>query len=700
LKNTFFKQIKTILFAKTLLFCSAFFIISLISSDFAFSKEQMSKKLWGSSLSGQEAFLKSIKSHIENKNYEEAFKEARNVENSKFGKELIELVLWSKYSDPDTFKSDSKIKISFNDVSRFIIDNEYYPNLNKIINNIEDYIVSQEIPYIVTQQYFKIDKPYNLKTKIYYIKSKILYLKTASLSEEEKKRAVDEVHHLISNIWIEGDFSEDEEKEFLNDYKNYLTEADHIKRIDYLLWNDKISQANRIMEFVSVDYQRLFNAILKIKKYPKSIRKIVMAVPRDLRNNENLLYSQVRWLKAKDKISSLIKLMLKLPKNSQYPEKWWGLRHLYAREMLKVKKYDTAFNIVRYHNLPPNSSSFWEAEWTSGWIGLRFADEPKAAYQHFLNLYNNVRQPVTLARASYWLGMSAQELGNKKDAIKWYKVAAQYPIFFYGQLAIHKYRLLDPFEAKNHAILPEEPKISFFDVRSQSRLKALKTAYLLKKIGKDDEASDIFKSLISNEKDRGKIAVIMKLVNELDDIKLEVEISREAAKRNVFFIRDKFQIIKEISDDEYAPLVHAIVKQESGFAPMAVSRVGALGYMQLMPATAKLVAKDLGVRYSKRKLASDIKYNVRLGSFYIKKLIDRFEGSEMLAIASYNAGPSNAKRWINEFYDPRKEKDLDKVVDWIELITYSETRNYVQRIMENLIVYKYLMSRQNYDSVQ
>jgi soluble lytic murein transglycosylase len=158
--------------------------------------------------------------------------------------------------------------------------------------------------------------------------------------------------------------------------------------------------------------------------------------------------------------------------------------------------------------------------------------------------------------------------------------------------------------------------------------------------------------------------------------------------------------VREVMNDEYAPLVHAIIKQESGFAPTAVSQVGALGFMQLMPDTAKLVAKEISIPYDKKKLATDISYNIRLGSHYIKKLIDRFNGSEMLAIASYNAGPNATQRWINEFYDPRKVDDLDKVVDWIELITYSETRNYVQRIMENLIVYKYLMSRSNYDSVQ
>ena len=194
--------------------------------------------------------------------------------------------------------------------------------------------------------------------------------------------------------------------------------------------------------------------------------------------------------------------------------------------------------------------------------------------------------------------------------------------------------------------------------------------------------------------------MIMKIVGEIGDRQLDAKISRIASKKNVFFVREKFQIVKEVMNDEYSPLVHAIIKQESGFAQMAVSHVGALGFMQLMPGTAKLVAKDLGIKYDQKKLVHDIHYNVRLGSFYIKKLIDEFNGSEMLAVASYNAGPNATKRWINEFYDPRLEKDYNKIVDWIELITYSETRNYVQRIIENMIVYKYLMSRNNYDQLK
>ena len=202
----------------------------------------------------------------------------------------------------------------------------------------------------------------------------------------------------------------------------------------------------------------------------------------------------------------------------------------------------------------------------------------------------------------------------------------------------------------------------------------------------------IFKDFIKNSDSAGEVAIAMRLVSEFGDFEMDSKVSRAAEKKNVFFIRRKFKILKEVEDKDNSALIHAIIKQESGFVPSALSRVGAVGYMQLMPATAKNVAKDLGLSYNRRKLSRNAAYNIKLGSHYIKQMVDRFDGSKMLAIAAYNAGPHNSDRWIDEFYDPRETKDIDKVIDWIELITYSETRNYVQRIMENLIVYKYIMS--------
>jgi soluble lytic murein transglycosylase len=669
------------------------------------SGKAVSQKLWYGISSSDLEVLKKVFVAIERQNYDEALRlapelkhqnsEGQKVERPDFYEAVRDIILWNKFGG----KIDVK-KTSFSDISRFVNDNPFYPNLIEIRRNAEKVAISNNIPYQSSEQYFNSNPATTPESKVYLLQSKINFLSTSKEPEDKKEKERQDVKNMISNIWTKENFSEEEEKNFLEKYRDQLSEVDHINRIERLLWENKNNDAKRLFALVSEDYRALFNAIITLQDSPKFIDPVVFSVPRKLRNNEGLVYRRILWYKSKDQQDNLIELMLELPKDSRFADKWWSLRRLYAREMIKQKKYKVAYELVSGHNLPKTSSDFWEAEWTAGWISLRFLDKPKEAYKHFDTLYKNVSQPVTLARAAYWLGMASQAMNNDYRAIEWYKEAAKYPIFFYGQLAIHKHRSLDPIGAQDDIILPKDPDVTGRDIAKISESRAAQIAYLLAITGDKTNATKIFEWLVNTAPTEGQIAVVMRIINEIGDRQLDARISRVAAKKNVFFIKDKFQIVKEVSNDEYAPLVHAIIKQESGFAPTAVSQVGAIGFMQLMPTTAKLVAKDMGIKYDNKLLATDITYNVRLGSHYIKKLIDRFDGSEMLAIASYNAGPNATQRWINEFYDPRKEKDLDKVIDWIELITYSETRNYVQRIMENLIVYKYLMSRSNYDSVR
>ncbi len=658
-------------------------------------------KLWREVTAADFEIITKIGSALEKQNYSEAMnfaaqmKEKNQDSKSDFSEALKEIILWNKF----TSKPNSET-VSFSDISRFVSDNPFYPNISELRRNVERVAIANNIPYQSSEKYFYSNPAGTTESKIYLLQSKINFLLRSKESEEQKIKVRNEIQNLISNIWVKENFSAEEEKNFLQKYKDQITETDHINRIDRLLWDGKITDANRIMNFINDDHKKLFTAVIELQDSPKYIDKIILSVPRKLRANEGLSYRRISWYKSKDKLDELLDLMLDLPKQSQFSEKWWGLRRLYSREMIKQKNYKAAFALIENHNLPKTSTDFWEAEWMSGWVALRFLDEPKIAYARFENLYKNVSQPVTLSRAVYWLGMASEAMNKKDQAIEWYKTGSKYPIFFYGQLSLHKHRMLDSLGAQNDIILPKDPDITGRDMNKISESKAAQVAYLLAITGDKTNAGKIFEWLIINSSSEGQIAVIMKIINEIGDRQLDAKLSRIAAKKNVFFIKDKFQIVKEVTSDEYAPLVHAIIKQESGFAPMALSQVGAIGFMQLMPGTAKLVARDMGITYDKHKLATDIKYNVQLGSHYIKKLIDRFDGSEMLAIASYNAGPNATQRWINEFYDPRKEKDLDRVIDWIELITYSETRNYVQRIMENLMVYKYLMSRSNYDVVR
>lgn len=668
----------------------------------------ITQKLWQGITSDELEVLKKVSLAIEKKNYDEAitYLGANNALNPAFQAEsadkkpklidaIGDIIFWNKYSGSINAKTTS-----FSDISRFATDNPFYPNISEIKRNVERVAIANSVPYQNSEQYFNTNPASTTPSKLYLLQSKINYLERFRGDESKKAILQQDVKNLITAIWTKEDFSVEEEKAFMTKYQNNLTQADYISRIDRLLWDNKIAEAKKIMGYADEDHKRLFEAIIELQSSPKYIDQVILSVPRKLRSNEGLSYRKVLWYKGKDRIDDLLDVMIELPGGSIHPEKWWNLRNLYAREMIKKKKFKVAYVLAAQNALPSTAPDFWEAQWLSGWIALRFLDEPKDAYKHFENIYKNVSQPVTISRAAYWLGMSSIAMGDKKKAIEWYKIAAKYPVFFYGQLAINKHRALDGINAQYDIILPKDPDIYVKDMKAISESRAARVAYLLAITGDKKNATKIFEYIVNKAETEGQIAVIMKIINEIGDIQIDAKISRVAAKKNVFFIKDKFQIVKEVSNDEYAPLVHAIIKQESGFAPMAVSQVGALGFMQLMPGTAQLVAKEIGIPYDKNKLATDINYNVRLGTRYIKNMIDRFDGSEMLAIASYNAGPNATQRWINEFYDPRKEKDIDRVVDWIELITYSETRNYVQRIMENLIVYKYLMSRANYDAVQ
>ncbi len=678
--------------------CSCFIIFFLLAFSQNVFASSMTQKLWGGLSKSDVKILKEFSVAIEKDNYKKALKIAKQSKAKlAFGGVMYDIALWNKYSQIDG-RVDPK-NVSFNDISRFVNDNRFLPNFFELKKKVEKVAIANKIPYKFSKQYFINFPATNTDSKIYLLKSKAIQV--SGFDNLDKQNLQKNIVDLTVNIWIEEDFSAGKEEQFLADYGNKLTVENHISRINRLLWENKVKEAERIFYLVDNDYQKLFSAIVAVDESSKNIRNIIAPVPRSLRNSDLLAYKVIRWYKANDKsLDDIVDILKEVPAEISNPKKWWPLRKLYARELFKTKDYKIAYKILSNHGLESGGADFADAEWMSGWVALRFLDEPKIAYNHFNNLYLNVSYPISLSRASYWLGMASIAMGDKQKAIEWYKLAAKYPTYFYGQLAIYKHRVLDSVGSQNDIILPKDPDILSSDIKSIAKENSLKIAYILALMGDKNNSTKIFEYAVANAKTDGEIAVIMKVVNEIKNKELDVKISKAAAKRNVFFIKDKFQIIEEIENDPNAPLVHAIIKQESGFAPLALSSVGAVGFMQLMPNTAESVCKQMGIKYSRHKLATNVNYNVILGSYYIKSLINQFNGSELLAIASYNAGPKASRRWINEFYDPRNQKDIDKVVDWIELITYAETRNYVQRIMENLIVYKYLMSRVNYDDIK
>ncbi len=679
------------------------FVFNLVFnySNNAFSTE-ISEKAWGSLSSKDRKIINDVAILIDNKKLDQALLRAQDlkINNHNFYQALQNIVLWNKYR-----KEKAYDKINFSDISRFVIDNDYFPNIKYLQKKVEEVVIRKEVPKSSYDSYFAKIEPKNRSTKIYLLEDKISLLRSNSDDFDAEKFKMKEIQLLVADIWINSDFSDGEEIKFLEKYQNYLSEVDHVARINRLFWDKKFDSARNNIAFVNEDYQKLFTAIIKINQNPKYINNIVLSVPRKLRDHEQLLFQRANFYYNNDELSELTHLLLNLPRDIGHPLDWWKIRHIHGRELLKKKAYRQAYKIISNHNINPKNSEYSEAEWLTGWIALRFLKEPKIALKHFEEVNKSVSYPISTSRSTYWIGASYEAMNDKVKAMKWYKIASDYPTYFYGQIAMHKYHALEGLALENFS-LPQIPEVSQDDIQLISNDISLKTAYLLALMNEKGDSFQIFKNIIENLSSKGVVTAVVKIAKEVNSDDTMHKLYRFSNRKNVFFIDKQYKIVKELRNERNSSLIHSIIKQESGFSQGAVSLVGALGFMQVMPETAAQVARQLKIPYSKSRLATDLQYNILIGSYYINSLLENFKGSQILAISSYNAGPNRTNIWIKEFYDPRdyssvnnyKNNDLDKVIDWIELITYKETRNYIQRVMENVLVYNYLIAKPELNS--
>lgn len=637
--------------------------------------------------------IHELKKHEWNK----ALSYANTIQEEALRDSTIDYILWKKYKKINI----SEDPVEFSNMMDFINDNPFVPNIDTIKKKAEIFIVKNDVPLEYTNKYFNKNSPETLKMAMYYIDLKEKQVNDESLSFEERLKLNKELGRFIKKTWIEKEFDVHSEASYLAKYYKYLKEDDHERRIDRLIWDKKYSEARRVLRYVNEDAKDVFETRIKILQNlnVKYINHYLRKVPYKNRKDEGLMYARVKWLHKHKKRSQLVSLLLKLPKDLERQDEWFFYRKYYARELLKTKEYQKAYLIVKNHGLS-SGKDFAEGEWLSGWISLRFLDKPKTAYKHFDHLYRNVSYPNSVSRAAYWAGRAAEAIGTEDElALQWYNIALQYPTCFYGQLAIRsKVNISRNVSEVGKVQLPLIPKINQDNIFNVKQKRTIKLAgfSMLPEINDPDFANKLLRYAVKKSTNKSDVATIVKITKNFNNPRLTSSIARNATYKNVFFIEDNFPIVKLIENKERnAHLIHSIIKQESGFHVSAISSAGATGFMQIMPATAKNVCKKINVRYSNYKLKHDAEYNIKLGSYYINSLIDQFEGSEILAIAGYNAGPHSVKRWIRDYYDPRETKDIYKVIDWIELIPYPETRNYVQRIMEASVVYKHILKQFN-----
>ena len=491
---------------------------------------------------------------------------------------------------------------------------------------------------------------------------------------------------IIQNAWHENSFTEDFEKIFIQAFSEEIEEKDHTTRANNLLWDNQVKETKRLLPFLSEDYQKLFSARIALQEFSKDVDAKVEDVPKSLFDDPGFVFDRARWRRVKGYYDTASDMLAHPAADKVDPEKWWHERHVLAQEFLEKGFADKAYDVASQNSLPSKGEAFASAEFLSGWIALVYMNDGKKAFKHFQKIYENVTSPVSLARGAYWCGRAQETLNNQKTAKDFYEDAAKYYTTYYGQLAFEK---LQRFKID----LPQHEPYLW-----QDHLSSLQDHEFMKAIEILDQADDqkeylnafAIKLFYLKEKPEHMRAVIAFLDEHLKKKDISVRLSKKARQYGHVFLDPAYPYLDLPSKKVEQALVLSIIRQESEFNEKAVSHAGARGLMQLMPGTAKRVSRTKKVKYSKNKLTTE-KYNLSLGTAYLEKLLDEFDENYPLAIAAYNAGPHNVRKWIKRFGDPR-EKNVD-TINWIEQIPYGETRNYVQRVLENLYIYRQMLEK-------
>jgi soluble lytic murein transglycosylase len=480
--------------------------------------------------------------------------------------------------------------------------------------------------------------------------------------------------------WIGADFSPIDEKNFIARHSAAIRAEDHARRVDRLLWDGQAEAAHRMLSLLPADYRSLAEARLALAAQASNTETLVARVPAHLRSDPGLIYDQLRSRRKKDMIDAAVQILLARPGDFVRPTAWWAERQSIARRVLAGGNADLAYRIVEQHG-PIGGNAYSEAQFLLGYIALRYMKSPSLAFDHFSRILTRVATPYAKARAGYWGGRAAEAQAKSELAAKWYAAGADHMATFYGQLAAHELG----HDAPPHPL--PEPVPNAEELAQFNQNEVVRAARIFFEIGDGDHGKTFLLHLANNANTPAMFSMLADLAENSGRIDLAIAVAKRAIEAGTPLMIHGYPVTTLPSGGtaEHS-LLFAITRQESAFERDAVSRVGARGLMQLMPATASFIANKMQLPFSAERLTADGIYNLLLGRAYLETLIDDFGGSYALAIAAYNAGPSRVRQWLRDYGDPRGG-NID-MVDWIEMIPINETRNYVQRVLENLQIYR------------
>ena len=492
-------------------------------------------------------------------------------------------------------------------------------------------------------------------------------------------------HSTIAPFWRRETLEARDELRIIKEFGAILTAQDHRVRMERMLYADRVNSAVRVAKLAGAE--ELAAAWGAATRNEKKAAQLLAAVPEGQRS-AGYAFAKARYLRRHKKFAEAAQVMLKAPTDRAAvidPDAWWQERRVLSRELVDQGDMETAYRIAAAH-CAESPAEAADAEFHAGWYALRGLEDATAGAKHFARIAEVARGPISLSRAYYWLGRAA-EAGGPGDEKTYFRKAAAYGATFYGQLAAER--------IGEKTLNAEYPDPTAKDRETFAGRAAVQAIRRLEQLDYPSLADRIYRDLAGEMNSPGELALLAVMAERRGDHFLSLKIGKIAAARGIDIgaLAHPIGVIPASADISGSgkALAYAIARQESEFNVGAVSGAGARGLLQLLPGTAREVAKKAGLSYSKSRLTSDAGYNATLGAAFLGEQLGRFDGSYVLTFVGYNAGPRRARDWMKRYGDPRG-KDIETVVDWIEKIPFTETRSYVQRVMENYQVYKMRLS--------
>jgi soluble lytic murein transglycosylase len=576
------------------------------------------------------------------------------------------LVEWFILRHPDG-------EANFNRFAAFIADNPHWPSM-ALFRRRAEVRLWQERSDAVTVRRFIAGQPASAKGR--FALARVL------LAEGDRDGAA----RLVREAWRSEELSDRAETEAFEAFRDLLTGEDHRARMDKRIGAKDFSGASRAARRLGDEERSIVKACAAVAANATKALDLLDAVATEARQDLGYTLCRISWMVRQNRLEDATQLMLAAAPETmalQDTDEWWRQRRLLARKLLDQGKFQNAYQVVRGAAPPANEYYRADFHFMPGWIALRYLNDPATARAHFAHIDDGASNPIVLARAGYWRGRAAEAIGANDEMRASYEAAARYPTAYYGQLARAKLGL-DRIELR----LPLQPD----PVNLPQPLDELvRAADMLYTLGEGDVVLYFVTDLAEQSADVAALAALGELTGRRNDARAMLQIGKAALGRGLALDPYAFPTIGIPQHSPIGPqidrsIIYSVARTESAFDQRDKSAANAVGLMQVTPEAGRDTAKRFGVSYDWERMVSDPVYNTQMGAAELSALLQEYKGCHIMTFAGYNAGRGRVRDWVKLYGDPRDPK-VD-AIDWVERIPFSETRNYVQRVMENLQVYR------------